>query len=594
MRGNRNSDLLGGASSRRNSRDDMSDQLREESGALFEEEYRGSGRYGSQPASEYEDTPDVEPPARGTGSARKRRSYVDDADEGRYGAFLVSDDSRNMEEGPEEAEAAPVRKRRSYEEAIAASGSSREPRELEEKEEDMFDPLPLRFHPQTEGFIPEARAARERLKGRAAADPASRRRPYEDEPEFEEDEEEMVPPSRPSRQRAMYEEEERPAPRRRSERESSYYNEEDEGYAPRTSERRRSRSAITDERMGRSRREKEAAAMPAGRAESGVTCPKCHALNPTGAKFCNGCGANLASVGGKRGYTRRQTPEAEANYESRKQQVVAVYSPKGGVGKSTITKELAYMFANSQDATGRDIKVIVVDVDLEMPDVSTLFRVLPRPNIADWVRDIEADREAGRPLRYEQNEISSEYVVHVHPNLDLLCGTESVTEAHMIKPEHIQTILSALRKCDYDIIMLDCANGVSAKTLKSLMMADTVLWITTMDYTTFEETKRAFKTLGKMQMDMSKVKVLLNNVPKKEREKQYNISDIEGFLGMSIVQGIPYDPNSRLANNAAEALVLGKPTEFTRAIRKVGNEFYPLPEEERAGLFSRFFGRRKD
>lgn len=559
MRGNRKSDLLGDSASRRSSREDAAGQFRSRNDdSLFDEEYRGSGRYEPR-------TP--EPAAK---------------------------------EFPAEPENPPVKKRRSYDEALAASESARLAPAPEEDEEDMFDPLPLRFHPQTEGFIPEARAERERLKGRTA-EPAGNRNDYDDGPAFDEaEDEEMRLPAVQGRRRPAYEEEEErpvpPLPRR--EREASYDNGRyDDDYDPRKNDRRRERYALPEERPERGRREREAAAIPQSRA--GVVCPKCNSVNPQGARFCNGCGANLANLNtapeGKRAYKRRSTPEAEANYESRKQQIVAVYSPKGGVGKSTITKELAYMLANTTDINGRDIKVIVVDVDLEMPDVSTLFRVLPRPNIADWVRDIEADKEAGRPLRYSQNDISAEYVVHVNPNLDLLCGTESVTDSHMIRSEHIQTILSALKQCDYDIIMLDCANGINMKNLRPLMMADTVLWIATMDITTLEETKRAFKTLrSKWQFDMGKIKVLLNNIPVKEKEKQFDVADIEGFIGQPIVQGIPYDPNSRLVNNMADALVLGSQTPFTKAMRRIGNELLPLSEEEKTGLFSRLFGRRKD
>ena len=567
MRGNRKSDLLGDSASRRESRNSEAEQRREDNGALFEEEYRGSGRYDKG------------------ASARPAQNV------------------------PAGEAAAPVKKRRSYDEALAAASAGARmapPPPPEPEEEDMFDPLPLRYHPQTEGFLPETRAERARLKGRAAdEEPVTEQLPYEDDEaaDYDRDDDRMLPAT--GRYQPAYEDEEEedlpvPQPGRREPSYDRYADDRygDDSYAPRMNERRRGRAQLPEENLGRSRRERELPAVPQGRAASGVVCPKCHTENPAGAKFCNGCGTNLQSLvpapEGKREYKRRRTPEAEANYESRKQQVVAIYSPKGGVGKSTITKELAYMFANTTDKNGRDIKVIVVDVDLEMPDVSTLFRVLPRPNIADWVRDIEADKEAGRPLRYNQNEISSEYVVHVNPNLDLLCGTESVTESHMIKAEHIKTILSSLKQCDYDIIMLDCSNGISLKIQQPLMMADTVLWITTMDYTTLEETLRAFKTLNMKQFDMSKIKVILNSVPLKEREKQFNIADIEGYLGHPIVQGIPYDPNSRLANNTAEALVLGTPTAFTRAIRKIGNEFFPLPEEEKTGLFSRLFGKRKD
>ncbi len=559
MRGNRKSDLLGDSASRRSGREEAAEQYGTGNGGmLFDEEYRASGsNYPGGPAP-------------------------------------AAEDGKAVPETPT------VNRRRSYDEALAASENSRVASAPGENDEEQFDPLPLRYHPQTEGFIPEVRAERGRLRGRAP-EAAGKPETYGDT--FESEEEEIRLPGDPGTRRAAYaESEERtvpPLPRR--DRKASYggYNDGetyDDNYEAWGNERRRTRLQASGEMPVRSRREREIAAVPQSRAE--IICPKCKAVNPQGARFCNGCGANIenlrTSSEGKRSYTRRSTPEAEANYESRKQQIVAIYSPKGGVGKSTITKELAYMLAGTTDINGRDIRVIVVDVDLEMPDVSTLFRVLPRPNIADWVRDIEADKEAGRPLRYDQDEISTEYVVHVNPNLHLLCGTESVTDSHMIKSEHIQTILSALKQCDYDIIMLDCSNGINAKILRTLMMADSVLWITTMDHTTLEETKRALKALRQMQCDTAKIKMLLNNIPAKEREKQYNIADIEGFIGMPITQGIPYDPNSRLANNAAEALVLGASTPFTKAIRKIGNELLPLQEEEKGGLFSRLFGKRKD
>ena len=206
MRGNRKSDLLGDSASRRSSREDAAGQFRSRNDdSLFDEEYRGSGRY--EPTA-------PEPAAK---------------------------------EFPAEPENPPVKKRRSYDEALAASESARLAPAPEEDEEDMFDPLPLRFHPQTEGFIPEARAERERLKGRTA-EPAGNRNDYDDGPAFDEaEDEEMRLPAVQGRRRPAYEEEEErpvpPLPRR--EREASYDNGRyDDDYDPRKNDRRRERYAL--------------------------------------------------------------------------------------------------------------------------------------------------------------------------------------------------------------------------------------------------------------------------------------------------------------------------------------------------------------
>ena len=571
MRGNRNSDLLGSSASRRESRDAVENQK----DTLFEQEYYGRGA-GVGFSGEQDDQVQAAPAGIERPSGKRRMSYA-------------------------EARAA----------RLSESGEPEQAAPKEENAGDDYHGLPLRYHPQTEGFIPEVRNMRERLRSKGTGEPSRQRDIYE-EPDYVE--EEMTPPSsRGQYMQAPQEDDYQPMPQRREE-PSYYYDDDNRGgmdaedeydrpgrsgrYEARQEERRGGRRGAGQPRnenslmLGRAAREN--VAVPQSQVSDGVICPKCHAVNPEGARFCNGCGSNLTAAEGKRGYARRRVPEAEAAYESRKQQVIAVYSPKGGVGKSTVTKELAYMFANSADVNGHEIRVIVVDVDLDMPDVSTLFRVVPRPNMADWTRDIEADREAGRALRYEPDEIKKNYVVKVAPNLDVLCGTENLTEAKMITAGHLKTMITALQRCDYDIIMLDCANGVNVNTMRPLFMANQILWIATMDRTTLEETTRAFNALRQQSLDMSKIKVILNTVPKKEKEKQFNKQDIEGFITAPIMDGIPYTKDSRLANNAQEALVLGNPTEFTKAVRRIGNALYPLQdEEEKFGLFSRFFGRRK-
>lgn len=77
---------------------------------------------------------------------------------------------------------------------------------------------------------------------------------------------------------------------------------------------------------------------------------------------------------------------------SLQQQMISVYSPKGGVGKSTIVRELAYVLSDMK-RNGRRLKILVLDADWEFGDVDSAFGICPSPNVMDWVKRICKDRE---------------------------------------------------------------------------------------------------------------------------------------------------------------------------------------------------------
>ena len=69
------------------------------------------------------------------------------------------------------------------------------------------------------------------------------------------------------------------------------------------------------------------------------------------------------------------------------QQMISVYSPKGGVGKSTIVRELAHVLSNMK-RNGKRLKILVLDADWEFGDVDSAFGICPSPNVMDWVKRI--------------------------------------------------------------------------------------------------------------------------------------------------------------------------------------------------------------
>ena len=114
---------------------------------------------------------------------------------------------------------------------------------------------------------------------------------------------------------------------------------------------------------------------------------------------------------------------------SLQQMTISVYSPKGGVGKSTIVRELAYVLSDMK-RNGRRLKILVLDADWEFGDVDSAFGICPSPNVMDWVKRICKDRERlGYIPAYSPVDIVSRYVIEYDDQIHVLAGSDNAMEA---------------------------------------------------------------------------------------------------------------------------------------------------------------------
>lgn len=83
------------------------------------------------------------------------------------------------------------------------------------------------------------------------------------------------------------------------------------------------------------------------------------------------------------------------------QRTIAIYNQKGGVGKSTIAKELAIAMACLSIQNGDELyrpKVCLCDFDLDSSDMASLLNLAPEPNIKQWSDDISKQYEKVKGL----------------------------------------------------------------------------------------------------------------------------------------------------------------------------------------------------
>lgn len=182
----------------------------------------------------------------------------------------------------------------------------------------------------------------------------------------------------------------------------------------------------------------------------------------------------------------------EAAGDSVRGRVLAVHSPKGGVGKTTIAFNLGVAFG----AAGR--RVVIVDGSLQFGDVRALLRV---PADAPSIVDLPTDRIA-------ESDVND--VVWRDPSgVDILLAPPRIEQHEMISTRDIDKILSMLRRI-YDVVVIDTAVHLGDVTLGLLDAADPILEIVTFDATTIHSTiamADAFRAIG---YPATRVRYLLN------------------------------------------------------------------------------------
>ena len=226
-------------------------------------------------------------------------------------------------------------------------------------------------------------------------------------------------------------------------------------------------------------------------------------------------------------------------------QTIAVTSGKGGVGKSTVTVNLAVELAR----LGR--KVVLLDADLGTANADVLCNVMPSVTLAHVV--------AGR------REIE-EAVVPVSGGFDLVAGASGLSQMAALDGYERDRLIQQFRRLeqDYDVLLIDTGAGVGPNVLGFLVAAERVLVVTTPDPTAIADAYAVIKTTHRQQPDLN-IRLLVNMAQDQDegREVFERVSNVcSRFLGLNITYAgfLPMDPQVRASIRMRLPFVLGERT----------------------------------
>ena len=219
-------------------------------------------------------------------------------------------------------------------------------------------------------------------------------------------------------------------------------------------------------------------------------------------------------------------PEPKSNGSGEPASVVAVFSPKGGVGRTTISVNLAV--AAAQDGK----RVALVDGSFQFGDVGVLLNLNPRNKS---IADLAAELQAG-----EQYDSLDGFLVAHSSGVKVLLAPPTPEQAELINPPAVRQVLEALRH-DHDLVVVDCPSSFNESTLAVLDEADLILTLLTLEITSVKNMRLFLEVCEQLGYGPEKIRLVLNRA---DSTLGIRVADVEHSIGRKVDHTIVSDGRS--------------------------------------------------
>lgn len=203
--------------------------------------------------------------------------------------------------------------------------------------------------------------------------------------------------------------------------------------------------------------------------------------------------------------------------------IVTVFSNKGGLGKTTIAVNLALALS---ETIGRP--VALVDLNLQLGDITTFLDVEPKQTIVDIARNIgrvDAAYLEGSLAQYK----AKGGTVYV------MADPLHVEDAEEVTAEQINAVLTVLR-ATFEYVIIDTTTSFDSKTLTALDLADHILLVSMVNLPSIRSSQRLLNLFERLGYEQQKIKLVVNRYMQGE---EITIDDVEETLEHPVFWKIP-------------------------------------------------------
>ena len=237
------------------------------------------------------------------------------------------------------------------------------------------------------------------------------------------------------------------------------------------------------------------------------------------------------------------------NRERGLSRILTVTSGKGGVGKTSITINLAIQFSRM------GFRVVILDADFGLANIEVMLGIRPIYTLADLMF-------YGKDL--------TEIMIDGPEQIKFISAGSGIFELTRLNKDQLFHLTRKLTSLDEmaDIILIDTGAGINDSVLEFVAASTEVLLIATPEPTSITDAYALLKTLSyhsEFSVEQTRIRLIANRIhsEKEGNELHRKLSlVVQKFLGLSLeyLYGLPDDPNMTKAIIRQMPVLIKNPT----------------------------------
>jgi len=264
----------------------------------------------------------------------------------------------------------------------------------------------------------------------------------------------------------------------------------------------------------------------------------------------------------------------EAQATGGRTRVVTFFSPKGGVGVTTLAVNTAVAAASKHDRT-----VAMVDLDLEWGQVATHLNVPVKFSVVELARDAAA---------LDDPELVRGYADRHPSGLAVFGSPLRPDQRGLVNQEHVARLLDGMRSA-YDLTIVDGGSTLDERSMTLFEQSQRVVIVVTPEIPAVRAVHALREVLAEVGTAPDKQFLVLNHLFEHDMLRQ---DDLERSLQTRIQAQVPYDPISFLkavnegvpvVSGASRPALIAKLEDVATEIVGVGPDLPAAASPDRGG-----------
>jgi pilus assembly protein CpaE len=239
--------------------------------------------------------------------------------------------------------------------------------------------------------------------------------------------------------------------------------------------------------------------------------------------------------------------------------VISVVSPKGGVGKTTVSTNLAVGLARTAPGA-----TVLVDLDIQFGDVASALNLEPEYFLPDTLTGSAA----------RDTMVLKTFLTLHKTGLYVICGPETPAAADSVSAEQVSRLLQMLAS-EFEYVVVDTAPGLSEHTLAAMDQSTDLVLLTSMDVPGVRGLRKELDTLTELNLLNDSGHIVLNFA---DTRGGLTVADIEATIGTKVHLTIPRSKAAPLSVNQGVPLLQSEVKDpMTRQLQQLVGRFAPTP-----------------